>query len=303
VNHTVTCLSAWAQFGRRGMIITSGCLAPPIPTRGKILPILLLCASCGTTEPVDPLQDVFGAWSSVDATRSTTAVFREDGTALVVDADLGSQVCSSSPGVWDRAERWITFRDAGGAGSIEFELAEDGERLVSADLGRSLSRSFGASEPSCVSFGWGQWEGEVSALVDGTPVSFGPFDVQMSVSSGVMELRGLCDGCAMVAPELVLRIDASPGPLERGEFTVQNVPGATRTLFGFHHTHPGHPSFLGFNTDRLSPPGTLTLTDVTPERVAATFSFRGNPIVEGQAAPDGRVTVLVTDGVVNLRYR
>ncbi len=261
---------------------------------------LAASAACGTTEPeLEPVSPD-GTWQS-----TTPGVFEailqlnEDGSASLVEADLAARSCASGAGTWDadatpnsdvRSWAYEAFADS-------LVLTGAGERAV------FRPRSSGRA---CVDYGWGAWEGTLSAEIDGVPTSFGQVRVDMTLASGRLEITSLslpCDTCAAGDPELVLRIDGSPDPLAPGAFVVDNLPGARNTLYGLHHTHPGDADFLGFNTDRLSPTGTFTLQAIAVDRVRATFSFRGNPIVEGQQAPDGRTTVLVTSGVVDLTYR
>jgi hypothetical protein len=84
---------------------------------------------------------------------------------------------------------------------------------------------------------------------------------------------------------------------------VQNVPGAVRTFYGLFHPTPGDPDFLGFDTTRLSPPGAFVVSNVTPERIAGTFEFQGNPRVEGETGPGGSTSTLLTNGRLDLEYR
>jgi hypothetical protein len=123
--------------------------------------------------------------------------------------------------------------------------------------------------------------------------------VQVSVDGGELRVTALAGTDA----ELEIALTSGEGRLVPGTFTVQNVPGAVRTMYGFYNPVPGDPQFLGFNTERLSPPGTFVLERIAPDRVLGTFGFRGNPIADGQTAPDGSATTLLTDGVVDLTYR
>ena len=100
-----------------------------------------------------------------------------------------------------------------------------------------------------------------------------------------------------------LQIDGSPGPLEPGSFTVQNVPGASDTFYGLYHPDPTSVTFSGFDTTRLSPPGAFTLTSIAPERVVGSFQFRANPRVEGEIGPSGATFADITSGRVDLTYR
>ncbi len=269
-------------------------------------------AACGTTEPVLDSVEPDGIWeATTPGAFETTLELNADGSAVVVEADLAARSCSAATGTWGAEGTTLSLALTPPGGppnadrrSYAYEAYADSLVLTSA-VGRVVFRPRSTGR-SCAGYGWGAWEGTLSALVDGAPRSFGGVRVEMVVASGRLEITSFtvpCDTCALGPAELVLRVDGSPDPLAPGTFAVNNVPGARNTFYGFHHTHPGDAGFLGFNTDRLSPTGTFTLQAIGVDRVRATFSFRGNPIVEGQKAPDGRTTVLVTEGVVDLTYR
>lgn len=269
-------------------------------------------AACGTTEPtLDPVAPD-GIWEAVTpGVTETTLQLNADGSAALVEADLSGRSCSAASGTWeaDGTTLRLTLTPSGGTPNSDlrtyaYEASAD-SLVLTGGSGRMVFRPRSTGR-SCPGYGWGAWEGTLSALVDGSLRSFGQVRIDMTIASGRLEITSftvLCDTCALGAADLVLRVDGSPDPLVPGTFVVDNVPGARNTFYGFHHTHPGDAGFLGFNTDRLSPTGTFTLQAIEDDRVRATFSFRGNPIVEGQEAPDGRTTVLVTDGVVDLTYR
>ena len=158
---------------------------------------------------------------------------------------------------------------------------------------------------SCVDYGFGSWEGAVSATIDGEARVFDDIEVAIDIEGGFLRVASLwrpCPTCPTEDPQLTVEVEA-PGELEAGTYTVQNFAGAEMTMFGFFHPDPGAPAFEGFSTERLSPPGEFVLTAVADERVSATFSFRGNPRTDGDVAPDGSTFTLVTDGVVDLTYR
>jgi hypothetical protein len=279
------------------------------------LPLVALLAgqaACGTTEPDFEPVVPDGIWqSSTSGLFETTLQLNADGSAALVEADLSAESCGDAVGTWDADQTTLRLilTPSGGAPSSDrrtYAYEAFADSLVLTDDGNRTVFRPRAGGRTCVDYGWGSWEGTLSAEVDGAARTFGAVRISMAIAAGRLEITSYapsCDTCALGDPELVLRIDGAPDPLGPRTFVVDNVPGARNTFFGFHHTHPGDPDFLGFNTDRLSPTGTFTLQAIAPDRVRATFSFRGNPIVEGQQAPDGRTTVLVTGGVVDLTYR
>ena len=122
------------------------------------------------------------------------------------------------------------------------------------------------------------------------------------MDGGQIEIEGLYSNGGDER-RLLLQVDGSPGPLDSGSFTVQNVPGATDTFYGLYHPDPASVTFSGFDTTRLLPPGTFTLSAIAPERVAATFSFRANPRVEGEIGPGGAIFAEIEAGRVDLVYQ
>lgn len=285
----------------------------PGPTRWWLLLVLSAPLGCGETpieieEPVSP----DGVWMvTVPGSSETSLRLADDGTFDRVIADLSGSTCSSSSGTWRLEGESLTLQtsvrdNAPSTGSETFTLSLDGSTLSLTDGGGTVSFSAGGSMPSCVDYGFGSWTGAFTGEVDGTAVTFSELDIRIDVDAGELEIRAeaeACDGCGAVPIELVLRVDTNAGRLEARAYTVQNVPGATNTLYGLYHPEPGSTSFSGFDTTRLSPPGTLSLTDVGPERAVGTFSFRGNPRVEGETASGGETFVEVEEGRIDLVYR
>ena len=262
----------------------------------------LLGSACGVTEPESRPTRVDGVWqSSRVGVAETTLDLAADGTATLVRADLAASTCEVSAGRWtlEGEEVVVRFTSIGGApasGQERFTVASGG--LASF---RRLDRMI-----TCVDYGWGQWTGTLSITVDGVPRDFSVFDIDLDVDGGKLQVVGLsraCDGCPSDTPQLVVELDTGAGALTPGSFTVQNVAGASRTLYGFYHPDPGSPTFLGFNTTRLSPAGEFRLEELGLDRVTGSFGFRANPLADGQVAPDGSTTTLITDGEVRVTYR
>ncbi len=146
----------------------------------------------------------------------------------------------------------------------------------------------------------------MSASIDGVARSFSNLRVDVGVDGGRLRIESLtrtCATCPIDTSELVVALDASSGALVAGTYVVDNSAGAERSLYGFFHPDPGNPTFGGFSTERLSPPGQFVLAEIGSDRVVGAFEFRGNPVADGQVAPDGSTFTLVTAGVVDLEYR
>jgi hypothetical protein len=293
--------------GNTGLL--AGLMEPMSPAVVRSFATLMgvwAAGACAATEPSLEAVSVEGIWEQVSVGGAeTTLALGADGSAVVVEADRATRSCGAASGTWetDPATLSLTLTPTGGLPNSDrrsygYEAYVD-SLVLTGPGGRQVFRPRSDGR-SCAGYGWGAWEGTLSALVDGTPVTFGAVQVDMAISNGRLEITS---STVLGPTQLLLRIDASPNPLVPATFVVNNVPGARDTFYGFHHTHPTDATFLGFNTDRLSPPGTFTLLAVGVDRVRAGFSFRGNPIAEGQVAPDGRTTVLLTEGVVDLTYR
>lgn len=280
--------------------------------RLRVASVLALAVTygCGSTEPVVELDPV-GAWSTnAEGPQQTAVELGADGSFERITATFASETCMREQGTWSLAGDRITIalEDSGGGqiGTEQFDVSLGGGTLEFVGSGGSTTFTRIPAMLSCVDYGWGEWVGEVSADIDGDPRSFADFVVDLDVDGGRLRLQAQwrpCPTCPPEATELELAIDGASGPLEPGTFTVQNDAGAERTFFGFFHPDPGNPDFEGFSTERLSPPGSFTVVEIADERISATFSFRGNPRVDGDVAPDGSTFTLVSDGVVDLRYQ
>lgn len=272
----------------------------------------LVLTACGET-PTEPESfDLDGIWQRTEAgTSETTIRFGDDGTFHRVMADLASSTCSSSSGTWTRIDDMLMVSLTTIANEPINFTEQYGLTLDAATLNLTGAVSAGTytrttSLPSCVDYGFGIWDGDVTADVDGVAVVFSVVDVDVDVEGGSATISAEdenCTSCPDGRREILLRIDAQPDPLSTGTFTVDNDPGATSTFYALYHPDPESPDFIGFDTTRLAPPGTFGLTAIGPERIAGTFAFRANPRVEGQMGPGGETTVLVESGVIDLTYR
>jgi hypothetical protein len=280
--------------------------------RESWLALALALAACGTTDPEVVEAPLARIWqSSGTGAREVSLRLVPGGETALVEADLTARTCRSRSGSWSRANGRLALSLSGGGASMPAEERAFTYRVYADSLvldGTDGTTTYRPATrmPTCVEYGFGTWTGTLSAAVDGVDRDFGDVSVRAAVGSGVLEITSASRPCPTCEPEqveLLLVLDASPGALTEGSYTVQNVPGADRTFYALHDTHPGDTTFPGFDTSRLSPPGTFVLTSVAVDRVVGTFSFRANPVSDGLNAPDGRTTVLVTDGRVDLEYR
>lgn len=278
------------------------CLSP-------LVALLGLAAACGGESITEPVQgNPEGIWRTnrVGVSESTVRL-AGDGSFTRVIADLAGSSCESAAGTWrvdgETLRIQISAVDNAPASSVEtYSFTLEGGRLRLDGVGLSDEFSAVSSMVSCVDYGFGSWGGLLRAEVDGIPIEFDVVGVRVDVDAGAFEIEGFYSS-GPDERQLVLQIDGSPGLLEPGSFTVQNVPGATDTFYGLYHPEPGSVTFSGFDTTRLSPPGTLTFSTVVPERVVATFSFRANPRVEGETGPAGATFAQIEAGRVDLTYR
>lgn len=268
-----------------------------------------LVAACGGESVVEPVPgNPEGIWraTAVGVSESTVRL-ASDGSFTRVIADLAGSVCESASGTWrvegETLRIQISTVDNAPASSVEsYSFTLEGGRLELDGSGSSGEFTAVPSMVSCVDYGFGLWGGLLRAAVDGVQIEFDVVAVRVDVGGGAVEIEGLYSS-GQDDRQLVLQIDGSPGPLEPGSFTVQNVPGATDTFYGLYHPEPGSVTFSGFDTTRLSPPGSFTFSVVAPERVVATFSFRANPRVEGETGPGGATFAEIGTGRVDLTYR
>ena len=265
--------------------------------------------ACGEASTVAPLPvSPEGTWRAAESGVSeSTLRLSEDGSFTRVVADLSGRACESSAGSWrtegDVLRMQVNAVNGAPASSVEsysFTLAAGRLQLE----GTGFSGDFAAvsSMVSCVDYGFGNWVGLLRAEVDGVQIDFDLVTIGVDVDGASLLIEGQYSDSA--GERFVkLQIDGSPGPLEPGSFTVQNVPGASDTFYGLYHPDPTSVTFSGFDTTRLSPPGAFTLTSIAPERVVGSFQFRANPRVEGEIGPSGATFADITSGRVDLTYR
>lgn len=289
---------------------TWGALWQGWAVRGAMTTVFVALAACGSPVDVpDPVEDdPTGVWQFSDTNEEITLELDADGTFQRVTAATTAMQCGRDSGSWSvNDDALVLSLDAtSGGGQDRFTFSVDGAVLILSETG-GAPRSFStvAAGASCVDYGFGDWEGTLSATIDGDPLAFADVEVEVDIEGGSLRIVSLwrpCPTCPTEDPQLILEIDA-PGELETGTYSVQNFVGAEMTMFAFYHPVPDDPDFEGFSTERLTPPGEFALMAVADESVSATFSFRGNPRRDGDTAPDGSTFTLVTDGVVELVYR
>ena len=286
----------------------------PLQSWGALV-LAAATVGCGTEAPTEPTPsdpDPTGIWRALEAgVRDTYLSLDENGTFQRVVADLAGSSCLSSSGSWTEANGslslMLTREDNDPVSRNEsFTLTVEGASLTLTGTSGTTAYSTTSSMVSCVDFGFGAWEGTVEAEVDGVPTTFTDLTVHVDIDAGELEIEAsmaTCSGCASEPTRLVLRVATGSGPLSGDSYTVQNVPGATNTLYGLYHPEPASTSFSGFDTTRLSPPGSLTLSTAAPEEVVGSFAFRGNPRVDGETGPGGETFVEIDSGQIDLVYR
>ncbi len=267
---------------------------------------LAACSEATTTEPVVTSPE--GIWRRADSgVAESTLRLAANGSFSRVVANLAGSSCASSSGTWrvdgETLRLQINTVDNAPSSSAEsYAFTIEGGRLGLAGSASSEEFTRISSMVSCVDYGFGSWAGLLRASVDGVEVNFSVADILLNVDGGQIEIEGLYVNGGDER-RLLLQVDGSPGPLDTGSFTVQNVPGATDTFYGLYNPDPTSVTFSGFDTTRLLPPGTFTLSAIGPERVAATFSFRANPRVEGEVGPGGAMFAELDSGRIDLVYR
>lgn len=276
--------------------------------RGRVLLVAgyLSVAGCGEAMPVIPIStSPQGIWRlSQGAVSESSLHLASDGLFSRVVTDLSGGTCASSSGSWrtDGETLLLTVTTlsnapASGVESYRFVIENGYLKLDGSETFAPID-----SMVSCADYGFGDWIGSLRASVKGVEVVFEIADVFVDTYGGQLQIDGL-SSTGSDQSRMLLRIDGSPEPLATGVFTVQNVPGATDTFYGLYDPEPGSSTFSGFDTTRLSPSGTFTLSAVSPEHVTATFSFRANPRVEGEVGPDGATFAQIESGLIDIVYR
>ena len=294
--------------GRAG--VTLGMNVRYYPIRVAVMAGGLLAASgCGDSDPTEPEMPpeapaVEGVWQSSTAERERTLQLGTDGSLSEVDADFVGLACSAASGTWTATETTLTLTVGSSPEAVGYQVFSDSLVLGSGAAAETYLPV--STLPDCGGYDFRRWTGTLTADIDSVAQSFANISVTTAISSGVLEIRACPSAgpsCEVRDAELILKIDAPPGPLTTGSYPIQNNAIGQPNFFALIDPFPADTTFPGFNTERREPPGVFDLTSLSDTRVVGTFEFRANEIEEGLSAPDGRRFVLVTNGVVELDFR
>jgi hypothetical protein len=284
-----------------------------LPTTRTLSGAVLAAAlvACGATEPEAMPPSLDGVWLAAEAgVEETTIELRTDGAARFVASDFSGFSCASSSGAWtsDGSRLSLRLTPPGGPAesdvrSFDYEVFPDS--LVLTRGGASATFVPVTRVPSCVSYGFGTWQGTLSARIDGVPETFGNLSVATgAVGAGTLVILACPDAatsCGERNAALILRVNSPPGPLTPGNYPLGDIASG---FYGLINPFPDDPDFPGFDSLRLLPTGAIVLSSVAEDWVYGTFEFRANERASNAPpAPDGRTFVLVTDGLVDLQYR
>ncbi len=270
-------------------------------------------SACGEspTEPdsAAPAR-VDGVWQATEPdVREMTIELSADGTARLVEADLSGLACTSSAGSWtsDGDRLVLRLTPTGETSdpeirSFDYDVSEG--TLVLTTGAQSATYRPASGVPSCVTYGFGTWQGTLRARIDDVPMTFTNISVNTErIRAGSVEILACLDtdsSCETDNVVLLLQVTA-PGVLTPGTYPLGDQSSG---FYGLVNLFPDDPDFPGFDSLRLSPTGAFLLTSIGPERVVASFEFRANErATNAPPAPDGSTFALVTDGTVNLTYQ
>jgi len=284
-----------------------------LPTTRALFAVVLAAAlvACDSTEPDATRGSLDRVWRAAEpGVQETTIELSTDGAARVVDADFSGLSCASSAGTWTSDGSRLVLRLTPPAGpaesdvrSFDYEVFQDSLVLTSGGVATTFVPT--TRVPSCVSYGFGTWQGTLSAQIDDVPQTFTNISVATEeIGTGILEILACPDAvtpCGLEDAVLRLRVSAPSGPLTPGSYPLGDLQNGFYALI---NPFPDDPAFPGFDTLRLAPVGVFLLTSVAEDWVVGTFEFRANERANNSPpAPDGSTFVLVTDGLVNLQYR
>lgn len=275
------------------------------------LPLALVLASCGSTEPdlaPAPLDRIWRA--SQPGLEETTLELASDGSVRLVEADYAGRSCTASAGTWTSDGSRLELRLTPPGGSVasdvrtfDYQVSDDKLVLARNGAGRIFARATGV--PSCVSYGFGTWTGTLSARINDVPWVFSSISVDAEgVRAGTLEIVGCLDTatvCQVDNAVLLVRVNATSGSLTPGSYPLGDI---TTGFYGRVNLFPDDPVFPGFDSLRLLPTGAIQLVSVSEDRIVATFEFRANERASNAPpAPDGSTFALVSQGIIDLQYR
>ncbi len=274
--------------------------------------LAIVLVACGSTEPeVTASAPLDRVWRATEAGVSETVLeLNAGGTARLVEADLAGRGCTASSGSWtsDGTSLVLRLTPRGGAPESDvrtFDYDVSNDRLVLSRAGTSTTFARGSSVPSCVSYGFGSWQGTLSARIDDVSWTFSNFTVDAEgVRGGTLVIVACSDaavGCDPTNAVMILRVTTPSGGLTPGSYPLGTIDSG---FYGLVNLFPDDPDFPGFDSLRLTPSGAMLLIDAAEDRIEATFEFRANERASNAPpAPDGSTFALVTNGVINLEYR
>ena len=277
-----------------------------------VLSVVLVACGSDTTGPDAPVMTPLdGLWRATEAgVLETTIKLGTDGSAHLVEADFAGLSCTSAAGSWSSDEDRLVLRltPAGGAANSDvrsYDVEVSQGRLVLTRSGESTTFVSAPAVPSCVSYGFGSWQGTLSARIGDVPWTFTNITIDTErIQAGSLVILACLDtatSCTTDNVVLLLQVNGVAGPLTPGTYPLGDISSG---FYGLVNLFPDDPDFPGFDSLRLTPTGALVLTSITDERIVATFEFRANERASNAPpAPDGSTFALVTNGVIDLEYR
>ena len=296
--------------------------------RFLLVPVLfltLLGAGCplGTeTEGDEASADALvGIWRvTVPQEYESTLELFANGTFEVIDAEFGSQTCSTESGVWGAEGGVISATVT----LINGQAVSESEEVPYELSGNTLTLNYVGDEPevlvradampTCADYGWPSFVS--SAVIDGVPFeanSNPPVVVlQDAIDAGFLSISGWHDpagpdmGCPSGCGVLELEIfNELATPLTTGTYTVDgfNPQGG---LFARGTVRVDYPvqdlSFVTDDGDGVAQPwvGSVTLTTVTPLLIEGVFEFTAYNGRSGTPPP--LPSVSVTNGFFRLSF-
>jgi len=289
--------------------------------------LLVVCLSLGACDLIDSGSDsesveLEGIWQSTVASVSeTTVLFLPNGTLKIVEADFPFESCTTGTGTWslEGTTLVLNIRVDGFSENSKVAVENRGGTLAitvdgETEVFRPVTQMVG-----CIKYGWGRWQGTLSALTPGgvqdfasnldiqilLPPEFGLFQI-ISWAQGPDEGCDGAPGCLFDQTRLLLNGEVQSGgdgALRLGSYDLEGSPSSVGFFQGKYWTDPADVE-SGFEASRCFPTcgapqpgasGSFVLTFVEPDRIAGTFLFTGIK-ANGDA-------LALTQGVVDLTYR
>lgn len=283
--------------------------------RVSALMLSIAMGGCDITEPEFSSMDLEGVWQLTLTNDSEETIrFNPNGTLDIIQADLAAESCRAGTGTWSLDSTHLSvstlFDGASEQSEHEVDMSGSNRLLVSEDdVTDEYTRL--AVMPSCVDYGWGRWEGTLSAFIEGVEQSFDSNrDVTMELMEGYggfsvmswVEGPDSCGNpsCPQIGPRFLVSLKG-PAIVEGagmpvGAYQVDGSPDDLHYFIGKFWPDPYDAEF-GFEAYELiaGSSGTFELTEIGVDRIAGTFSFTGVSL-----AGD---SLVVSGGVVDLTYR